>query len=597
MRTVCHNTFWTEWSHFITRTRAAQECTSLCLKIVVIHVSCLVPCRNWHWPQAQVLSHLHHPSFRRSLPHTQILWRTIHIYPAKIHGRVADQHKSHLSQGRGAQRWFVCGNARHVFHQIFVGQGCELQGFRITRRWHQCCIYAHSNRWGNLCESAFRYQEFKIWATQGSSEWNEEIIKALERVLMRQNRDKYAFQQNDIIPCFYKRFCDKSDLEQHGDDFLVCGLTSNLELLADEFKNHFLVKKAEIVSLKTCATEWNSFSQTSHQCGWFWVAFWVGSKVCDKFVWCTGDESLQVDGHSWIERTGEQPRGDWKVGSAGISRVPIRCWHQSVYDSKTLRHCLQYEGNHERGSRTHHSLKDKIEENRALPQRTSAMCTEFPLGGKAGRRHPCDRGCRLVWRPKDKVLHVWRSVGNRSVLHSSTLVCDTGNSIAVLNRVRGQCHDKRLHGSVVRETLAGTPDCTTVQNLSLDGQQQRQSHHATAWTRAQRKTFGGAGDVGSTVEQDRSHLAEQVEYVGKCGRFAVNKLARAVTNWTKSCDKRLARLISCIHHTSEYRQYCYVGNTAQQCRLGLFQDFDFAGDLENSKSTSGRVLCIFGSQT
>ena len=40
------------------------------------------------------------------------------------------------------------------------------------------------------------------------------------------------------------------DLEQHGDDFLVCGSTSNLEVLVDEFKNHFLVKKAEIVSLK-----------------------------------------------------------------------------------------------------------------------------------------------------------------------------------------------------------------------------------------------------------------------------------------------------------------------------------------------------------
>ena len=35
----------------------------------------------------------------------------------------------------------------------------------------------------------------------------------------------------------------------------------------------------------------------------------------------------------------------------------------------------------------------------------------------------------------------------------------------------------------------------------------------------------------------------------------------------------------------------------QQCRLGLFQDSDFAGDLEDSKSTSGGVLCIFGSQT
>ena len=29
---------------------------------------------------------------------------------------------------------------------------------------------------------------------------------------------------------------------------------------------------------------------------------------------------------------------------------------------------------------------------------------------------------------------------------------------------------------------------------------------------------------------------------------SVNKLARAVTKWTKACDKRLARLISYIHH-------------------------------------------------
>ena len=29
------------------------------------------------------------------------------------------------------------------------------------------------------------------------------------------------FQQNDINPCIYKRFCDNVDLEQYGDDFLV----------------------------------------------------------------------------------------------------------------------------------------------------------------------------------------------------------------------------------------------------------------------------------------------------------------------------------------------------------------------------------------
>ena len=79
--------------------------------------------------------------------------------------------------------------------------------------------------------------------------------------------------------------------------------------------------------------------------------------------------------------------------------------------------------------------------------------------------------------------------------------------------------------------------------------------------------------------------------------WSVNKLARSITEWTKACDKRLNRLISYIHHTCEYKQYCHVGNTAKQCRLGLFQDSDFAGDLEDSKSTSSGTLCIFGSQT
>ena len=79
--------------------------------------------------------------------------------------------------------------------------------------------------------------------------------------------------------------------------------------------------------------------------------------------------------------------------------------------------------------------------------------------------------------------------------------------------------------------------------------------------------------------------------------WSVNKLARSITKWTKACDKRLNRLTSYIHHTCEYKQYCYVGNTARQCRLGLFQDSDFAGDLEDLKSTSGGTLCVFGSHT
>ena len=99
----------------------------------------------------------------------------------------------------------------------------------------------------------------------------------------------------------------------------------------------------------------------------------------------------------------------------------------------------------------------------------------------------------------------------------------------------------------------------------------------------------------------RSQIVLKCLYLARIGRpdilWSVNKLARAITKWTRACDKRLARLISYIHHACDAKQYCHVGNTAQQCRSGLFQDSDFAGDRQDSKSTSGRILCIFGCHT
>ena len=56
-------------------------------------------------------------------------------------------------------------------------------------------------------------------------------------------------------------------------------------------------------------------------------------------------------------------------------------------------------------------------------------------------------------------------------------------------------------------------------------------------------------------------------------------------------------MISNIHHNCESKQYCHVGNTVKQCRLGLFQDSAFAGDPEDSKSMSGGTSCVFGSHT
>ena len=115
----------------------------------------------------------------------------------------------------------------------------------------------------------------------------------------------------------------------------------------------------------------------------------------------------------------------------------------------------------------------------------------------------------------------------------------------------------------------------------------------------------------STSKKKKQNLLESCQmyaliflnclYLARIGRpdilWSVSKLARCITKWTKACDKRLNRLISYIHHTSEYKQYCHVGNPAKQCRLGLFQDSDFAGYVEDSKSTSGRTLFVFGSHT
>ena len=105
------------------------------------------------------------------------------------------------------------------------------------------------------------------------------------------------------------------------------------------------------------------------------------------------------------------------------------------------------------------------------------------------------------------------------------------------------------------------------------------------------------GELSNTCSQ----IVLKCLYLARIGRldilWSVNKLERSITKWTKACVKRLNRLILYIHHTSEYKQYCHVGHTAQQCLLGLFQDSDFAGDLENSQSISVGIIHIFGSHT
>ena len=100
------------------------------------------------------------------------------------------------------------------------------------------------------------------------------------------------------------------------------------------------------------------------------------------------------------------------------------------------------------------------------------------------------------------------------------------------------------------------------------------------------------GELSTTCSQ----IVLKCLYLARIGRpdilWSVNKLARSITKWTKACDKRLNRLISYIHHTSEYKQYCHVGNTAKQCRWWTVSLIS-REILRTQNSTSGETLCVF----
>ena len=92
------------------------------------------------------------------------------------------------------------------------------------------------------------------------------------------------------------------------------------------------------------------------------------------------------------------------------------------------------------------------------------------------------------------------------------------------------------------------------------------------WPSFQRKRIKIRGRLAKSMLSDCSEILVLGAY-WKIWYSMVNE--QIYTKWTKACDKRLNRLISYIHHTCEYKQYCFVGDTAKQCRLGLFQDSDF----------------------
>ena len=149
------------------------------------------------------------------------------------------------------------------------------------------------------------------------------------------------FQQNDINPCIW-----------------TCNSTVLIFLCADHYQVWsvqvaFLGKDAWNSELEAWASERNSLLQTTNLCGRLWVAYWNGSAVHQKLAGYSGNETMQIDGHSRIEGPGKRSHKR-QVGPAGTSRVPVRCWNLPVHDGTKFRHCCQYQRSHEGCSITNH---------------------------------------------------------------------------------------------------------------------------------------------------------------------------------------------------------------------------------------------------
>ena len=77
----------------------------------------------------------------------------------------------------------------------------------------------------------------------------------------------------------------------------------------------------------------------------------------------------------------------------------------------------------------------------------------------------------------------------------------------------------------------------------------------------------------------------------------ITALARHVQSWSKNCDKQLHRLMCYMSATPDLKLTGRVGDPINDVHLRLYVDADFAGDREDTKSTSGGFLTLVGPNT
>ena len=120
------------------------------------------------------------------------------------------------------------------------------------------------------------------------------------------------------------------------------------------------------------------------------------------------------------------------------------------------------------------------------------------------------------------------------------------NRSVVLRRGR-TCSKNALSDTVNWQTRKWSNQLYKVSSLCLDDHQFKQDK------------LESVGELSEVCSQ----IVLKCLYLARIGRpdilWSVSKLARSVTKWIEACDRRLARLISYIYHTNDFRQYCHVG--------------------------------------
>ena len=140
----------------------------------------------------------------------------------------------------------------------------------------------------------------------------------------------------------------------------------------------------------------------------------------------------------------------------------------------------------------------------------------------------------------------WRGTQSTSMFAVST------HAVASSTHVKGRFRNKLCMLSTLfdcrlneRYHRTGADIVATTQPMpsSRSARSRRRMHFPTE----------GPQEVYTALSPSESYLMIVADIDARIGGFdilwSVNKLARAVTKWTRACGKRLARLISYIHHT------------------------------------------------